>query len=83
MDIKFTNKQIEILTTIRKGNPDGSPCSVYDIMENLSYEVKRDALLHSIKLLVETGYIERKDRVLRGKRSVRVFFVTSKALDYI
>ena len=84
-DIKFTYKQIEILDIIKAGNKDKSLCSVYDILEKLSYECKRDALLHSIKILVENGYIERRDSVKReGKgKPVRVFCVTTKALDVV
>jgi competence protein ComGC len=81
--IRFTNKQIEILTVIKGGNTDSTDCSVYDIMDALSYEVKRDALLHSIKILTDNGYIERRDRVIRNGKSVRVFKVTTKAAEVI
>ena len=84
-DIKFTFKQLDILAVIKKGNKDGSSCSVYDILENLSYECKRDALLHSIKILVENGYVERRDKVKREDKGkpVRVFVITTKSLDFI
>lgn len=81
--IRFTNKQIEILGVIKGGNSDGTDCSVYDIISGLTYEVKRDALLHSIKILADNGYIERRDRVLRSGKSVRVFKVTTKATEVI
>jgi len=83
MNIRFTNKQIEILNAIRDGRADGTDCSVYDVQDKVSYEVKRDALLHSIKILIDSGYIERRDRVIRDGRSLRVFRVTTKALEYI
>jgi competence protein ComGC len=83
MEIRFTNKQIEILNAIKKGRSDGTECSVYDVQDALSYEVKRDALLHSIKILVDTGYIERRDRVIRDGKSLRVFRVTTKATEVI
>jgi competence protein ComGC len=81
--IRFTCKQIEILNIIKAGRTDGTDCSVYDIQDNVSYEVKRDALLHSIKILVDNGYIERRDRVVRDGKSMRVFRVTTKASEVI
>lgn len=81
--IRWTNKQIEILTLIKKGRADGTECSIYDVQDNLSYEVKRDALLHSIKILVDSGYLERRDRVIRDGKSMRVFRVTTKAAEVV
>jgi DNA-binding MarR family transcriptional regulator len=83
MDIRFTNKQIEILRVIKEGNPDGTLCSVYDIQDRVSYEVKRDAMLHSLKILVDNGYVERRGREMRGTKSVRLFGVTTKAAEII
>lgn len=81
MEIRFTGKQMEILRVIKEGNEDGSLCSVYDLMDKLTYEVKRDALLHSIKILADAGYIERRNREKRGTRSIRVFCVTTKTAE--
>ena len=83
MDIRFTAKQIEILYNIKRGNTDGTPCSVYDILEKVSYSCKRDAMLHSIKILVDKGFVERRDLVNRDGKAVRVFAVTTRALDYV
>jgi hypothetical protein len=81
--IRWTNKQIEIIRVVKAGRSDGTECSVYDIQDGLSYEVKRDALLHSIKILVDNGYIERKDKIVRDGRAFRVFRVTTKAAEVI
>lgn len=83
MDIRFTSKQIEILRTIKEGNDDATLCSVYDVMDKVSYKVKRDAMLHSIKILVDAGYIERKDREIRDGKSMRVYCVTTKAAEIV
>lgn len=80
--IKFTSKQIEILSVIRTGTEDG-PCSVYDILERIPYPCKRDAMLHSIKILVDNGFVERLGRHKKAGRSVQVFGVTEKALEFI
>ena len=81
--IRWTNKQIEILRLVKAGNSLGEDVSVYDLMDSLSYEVKRDALLHSLKILVDNGYIERRDRVIRNGKSMRVFKVTTKAAEVV
>jgi hypothetical protein len=81
--IRYTMKQMEILNVIKKGRSDGTDCDVYDIVAGVSYDVKRDAMLHSVKILIDHGYIERKDRVMRDGRSVRTFRVTTKASELI
>jgi hypothetical protein len=40
-------------------------------------------MLHSIKILVDNGYIERQDSIIRDGRSVRTFRVTTKAAEVI
>lgn len=82
-EIRWTSKQIEIMNLIKAGNKDGEDVSAYDLMETLSYEVKRDALLHSLKILVDNGYIERRDMVLRKGKRMRTFNLTTKAAEVI
>lgn len=82
-EIRWTSKQIEILNIVKKGRTDGSECSVYDIQNSLSYEVKRDALLHSIKILVDNGFLERRDKVPRDGKQMRVFRITTKAAEVV
>lgn len=81
--IRFTYKQLEILDVIKTGNPDRTHCTVYDILDRITYECKRDAMLHSIAILVKEGYIERKELVKMDGRAKRVFCVTTKALDVV
>ncbi len=77
MFIRFTVKQLQIMKAIKDKRPDGDFCDVYDIMDSLPYTVKRDALLHSIRILVEAGYVQRLPNVKRGPaRSVRPFTLT-------
>jgi hypothetical protein len=77
MSIKFSVKQVEILKVIKAKRADGEYCDVYDIMDALSYKPKRDALLHSIRVLVEEGFVQRLPNVKRGPKTVRVFTVTA------
>ena len=82
--IKFTPKQIEIMHTLKKGNKDGDPCTVYDLMELVSYECKRDAMLHSMKILIDKGYAERLGRVRRGASGTNMTFgLTSEGLKVV
>lgn len=82
--IRFTTKQIEILYTIKKGNKDGEPCTVYDLIELVSYDCKRDAMLHSMKILIDKGYVERLGRVNRGGAGPNMTFgLTSEGLKVV
>ena len=82
--IRMTMKQLEILKVIKDRRPsDGETCSVYDVMNSLSYDVERTALLHSIATLVKEGYIERLGREKRDGRSLNVFTVTAKGYSTV
>lgn len=81
--IKITNKQIMLLMTIRNGNPDGTACSVYDLMERLPYKANRDAIRHSIKILIDNGYVVSKGRENRDGKSVQLFNVTTKTSEIL
>ena len=73
--VGFTVKQLQILQTVKKLQS----CSVYQIIEHLPYKVKRDALLHSIRVLRNNDFICRHGMV-DGKM---MFGVTDKLKDYI
>lgn len=77
--IKFTRKQLEIMMVLKEGNKDGEACSVYDLIDLVSYDCKRDAMLHSIKILVDNGYVERLGRAKRNGSSNMTFGLTSEA----
>lgn len=81
--IKVTTKQLMLLTAIRDGNPDGTACSVADLMENLPYKANRDAIRHSLKILIDNGYVVPKGRENRDGKSFQVFNVTTKAGEII
>jgi hypothetical protein len=72
--IKFTAKQLEILSIIKRGNKDEEPCTVYDLLELTSYDCKRDAMLHSVKILIDNGYVERLGRAKRGASGSNMTF---------
>lgn len=81
--IKFTNKQIQILTVIKKGNDDGTACSVYDLVDKVAYTCKRDAMRHSLKILIDDGYVEVKGLEVRSGKAIQTFIVTTKCSTVI
>lgn len=56
---RLTVKQIEIMALLKSGNPDGSTCSIYDLMDRLSYRPQRTAVAHSLTILDDKGFINR------------------------
>lgn len=82
--MKLTTKQVLILTAIKCGNKDGEACTVYDIMEALPYEVKRDAVLHSVKILTSKGLVQRLGREKRdGHLPYQTFGLTTLGLSFV
>lgn len=82
--MRITNKQITILNALKAGNKDGKPCTVYDLMEVLPVEYARDAILHTMKLLIEKGLVERLGREQRdGKLPNQTFGLTPAGNDLI
>lgn len=83
MDIRFTNKQVAILTAIKDGCSDGTHMTVFDIIDFVFYDVKRDAMLHSLKILIDNGFVERCSKINSKGRRVRCFKITPKAEMYM
>ncbi len=78
--IRFTAKQLEILRLIKEKNPDGSNCSVYDVIDRLPYKGTRSAVAHSILILIKAGYVERSGREMRDGKCNQCFIVTAEVL---
>lgn len=84
MIIRFTGKQLEILEAIKAGNEDGTFCSIYDILDKLSYKARRDAVRHSIKILIDAELVETmRGPVRKIGRPNTLFKITSKGLELI
>jgi len=58
--LTLTKKQIAFLEAIRKGGKN-DVASLNQILENLSYETKKDSLHFTIKYLVKKGLIEKRE----------------------
>lgn len=70
----ITPKQMEIMIVLKDADEDGRVCTVYDLMDALTYETKRDSLLHVMRALITKGYVERKGREKRGPTHTQVTF---------
>ena len=72
---KGTEKQLNILDVIRKGNPDGSHLDRVQICENVDYDVKPGSMEWSLMYLMDHKLIDRGYEKRNGKRT-RIFFLT-------
>lgn len=55
----LTTKQIEALTVIAKGNSDGTPADLDEILMRLSYKPTKQAVQFTIRSLIDHGLIEK------------------------
>lgn len=81
----ITINQIQILLIIKEGNPDGTHVTVYDIIDRMPTNPRRDSVLHSISPLINEGYVERVDGPVstKGGRSFRSFALTEKGSEIV
>ena len=79
--MNLSTKQIVILTILKDAFEEGKNLTVYEIMEKIPHDTKRDALLHSIKILADKGLVERAGRELRtGKLPFQTFKLSAMGL---
>lgn len=82
--IRFTQKQLEILSAIKNLTDDKIPATSANIMSELSYVCKRDALGHSMKILLDAGFIEKTGRVKVSLKNTSVTFgLTTEGAAYL
>lgn len=58
-NLRLTRRQLNIIKTIGKLNPDGSSLDLDQIIENVNYEVTKPALQFSLRFLRQGGVIEK------------------------
>lgn len=82
--IRFTQKQLEILSAIKNLTTEGTPATAANIREELSYPCKRDALGHSLKILIDAGFLEKTGRVKVSLKHTSVTFgLTTEGATYL
>ena len=55
----LTTKQIELLTTIGRRNPDGAAVDLDQLIERLSYQPSKQSIQFSIRALIAHGLMQK------------------------
>jgi len=79
----LTVKQIELLSVINAGNPDGSVCDLDQVIERINYETTKASIQFSIRALVKHGLIEKKGKEKRRGRLRVLISITATGAPYV
>jgi predicted transcriptional regulator len=77
--MNLTDKQIALIDTIMKGNPDGTWLDLDQVLERLPYTTTKDSLQFSLRILIGKGLIEKKARESRRGQQRRILAPTTLA----
>lgn len=77
----LTEKQIEILKLVVKGNSDGSFIDLDQLLERLSYKPSKAALQFSLRFMAERGLLEKKALENRRGSARRIYSCTAKGYN--
>lgn len=72
----LTSKQIELMTIIGSGNPDGTAVDLDQILERLSYHPTKQSLQFSIRALIARDLIKKDPAEKRRGRMRTVISLT-------
>jgi len=76
--MKLTEKQIEIISLIKRGNTDGTLLDIDQILERLSYMPTKQALQFSLRYIIKRGYIQKHpDLQLRRNKKRVCYYATT------
>lgn len=76
----FTKKQINILSVISKGNPNGTFVDLDQLLSAIDYETTKQSMQFSIRTLVNRGLIEKKPTESRRGRKRVTYALTLRAI---
>lgn len=65
----LTTKQMQIMATVVRANPDGSYLDMDQIVEKVPYETTKQSMQFSIRALIKKGLLEKKTNEVRRSRS--------------
>jgi len=74
--MNMTEKQMQIMRVVLRGNEDGSFCDMDELLKRLPYKVSKMALQFSIRALIKNGLLIKQERELRRGRRRVVFSAT-------
>lgn len=77
--MRFTTKQIALMTLLVRANEDGTFLDMDQLLERLPYETTKESLHFSVRTLIKHGMAEKRPRELRRSRMRSVLAPTSKA----
>lgn len=80
-DVRLTEKQIEIIGLVMRGNDDDDFLDMDELMGRLTYECSKQAVQCSIRILEKHGVVERKGRAKRRGQSRVIIAPTLKAFE--
>ena len=79
----LTDKQIEILTILHKGNNEGEPVDLDDLLKKLSYKPSKESMQFSIRALIGKELIEKAGLIKRRNRRRVTYQLTDLGKHYI
>jgi len=63
----ISEKQLEILSIVARGNPDGSYVDTFQVLERASYTDSLEAIRFILRYMIAQGRIERADYAERSR----------------
>lgn len=78
-----TPKQIEMLKALVKGNPDGTPLDVYQLIEQCAPGTSRGSMICSLRHLAGHGFIAEAGKMKRRDRMMQTYVATQAGADVV
>lgn len=79
----LTDKQEAVLTTVVKGNPDGSFVDLDQLIDEVPYKTTKEAIQFVIRSLIKKGLMEKKDTEKRRGRRRAVLGATPEGYAFL
>lgn len=81
--MRLTPKQIDMLVLIAKGNEDGSPIDLDQLMERAAHRPTKASLQFSVRAMIANGLIEKIGTEKRRDRRRVLFQATPLGQHYV
>jgi hypothetical protein len=78
-----TPKQAEMLKALVKGNPDGTPLDVYQLIERCAPGTSRGSMICSLRHLAGHGLIAEAGKMKRRNRMMMTYVATTAGADIV
>jgi predicted transcriptional regulator len=81
--VNLTDKQHSVLTTVVKGNLDGSFVDLDQLIEQVDYKTTKEAIQFVIRSLIKKGLMEKKTTEKRRGRRRAVLGATPEGYAFL